>query len=152
MQYLTSFAPLPAPMIEELAELSELVFSPPGIDHGWRLGRMPEVSVFHARSEGRLIAFKAGYAIAERKYYSWLGAVHPDYRQRGIANQLTRMQHAWLVEHGYSAVETSSRADNHVMAHLNLSTGFVVQGTKAEPHGLQVLWSKRLASTTGSCA
>ncbi|MDP2370819.1 N-acetyltransferase family protein [Rhodoferax sp.] len=145
MQYLTSFAPLPAPLVQELAELSELVFSPPAIDHHWRLGRMPEVSIFYARNEGGLIAFKTGYAIAESKYYSWLGAVHPDFRRRGIARQLTGMQHAWLVARGYCAVETSSRAENRIMAHLNLTTGFVMQGTKVEPHGLQVLWSKRLA-------
>lgn len=147
MQYLTSLTPLPALLVQEISELSELVFSPPTIDHHWRLQRMPEVSVFYARSDRRLIAFKAGYAVAQRKYYSWLGAVHPDYRHRGIARQLTGMQHAWLVEHGYGAVETSSRADNSIMAHLNLTTGFIMQGTKLEPHGLQVLWSKRLGRT-----
>lgn len=147
MQYLTSLTPLPALLVQEISELSELVFSPSTIDHPWRLQRMPEVSVFHARSERRLIAFKAGYAIAERKYCSRLGAVHPDYRRRGIARQLTGMQHAWLVEHGYCAVETSSRAENRIMAHLNLASGLVMQGTKVEPHGLQVLWSKRLGRT-----
>lgn len=147
MQYLTSFSPLPAPLVQEISELSQLVFSPPAIDHHWRLKRMPEVSIFYARGESRLIAFKAGYAIAERKYCSWLGAVHPDFRQRGIARQLTELQHAWLVAHGYGAVETSSQAENSIMAHLNLSTGFVLQGTKVEPHGLQVLWSKRLGRT-----
>lgn len=144
MQYLTSFAPLPAPLVQEISELSELVFSPPAIDHHWRLERMPEVSVFYARSETRLIAFKAGYAVAERKYYSWLGAIHPDFRQRGIVRQLAGMQHAWLVEQGYCAVETSSRAENMAVAQLNLAAGFIMQGTKVEPHGLQVLWSKRL--------
>lgn len=68
MQYLTSFSPLPAPLVQEISELSQLVFSPPAIDHHWRLKRMPEVSIFYARGESRLIAFKAGYAIAERKY------------------------------------------------------------------------------------
>jgi len=143
MKYLASFAPLPAALIQEIAELSELVFSPPTIDHSWRLERMPDVSIFYARREEKLIAFKAGYAIAERKYYSWLGAVHPDFRQRGIGTQLTRMQHNWIVEHGYSTVEASSRAENTIMAHINLTNGFIAQGTKLEPHGLQVLWAKR---------
>ena len=66
------------------------------------------------------------------------------HRRKGIATELTKAQHSWLVENGYSTVETSSRSDNNVMAHVNLRNGFVMQGTKLEPHGLQVLWSKRL--------
>ena len=144
MQYLSALAPLPEPLLHEVVRLSDLVFGPPVIDHRWRLGRMPEVSIFYVRNEGGLIAFKAGYAFAERKYYSWLGAVHPQYRQSGIASQLTKLQHSWLLENAYSVVETSSRADNKVMAQVNLNNGFVIQGTKLDPHGLQVLWSKQL--------
>lgn len=143
MQCQALFAPLPVSLIREVAELSELVFSPPAIDHHWRLERMPDVGIFYVRSEEKLIAFKAGYAIAERKYYSWLGAVHPDFRQRGICTQLTRMQQAWIVERRYSTVETSSRADNTIMARVNVANGFIMQGTKLEPHGLQLLWAKR---------
>ena len=142
--YSSHLAPLPPSLIGQIAELSETIFSPPPIDYSWRLTKMPEASVFCATFEGRLVGFKAGYAMAERKYYSWLGAVHPDHRRGGIATRLATLQHEWLTSRGYSVVETSCRDSNAVMLKVNLAAGFVVVGTKLEPHGLQVLWSKRL--------
>jgi GNAT superfamily N-acetyltransferase len=143
--YSSHLAPLPPSLIDEITELSQAIFSPPPIDYSWRLTNMPDASVFCARSDGRLLGFKAGYAMAERKYYSWLGAVHPDHRRHGIATRLTTLQHEWMKARGYSVVETSSRDNNVVMARVNLVAGFVVVGTKLEPHGLQVLWSKALS-------
>ena len=137
--------PLSSRQIAEIATLSALVFSPPAIDHEWRLTQMPDTSVFVALDGERLLGFKAGYAIAERNYYSWLGAVHPDFRNRGIATQLARAQHAWLVQGRYSAVETATLAENRAMAKLNLNMGFLVVGSKLESHGLKVLWAKRLS-------
>ncbi len=136
--------PLTSQQISEIGQLSALVFAPPPIDHEWRLSRMPDTSVFVALDSGRLVGFKAGYAIAELKYYSWLGAVHPDFRGRGIATQLAHAQHAWLVQRRYSVVETATLADNRAMAKLNLNLGFMVVGSKLESHGLKVLWAKQL--------
>ena len=45
----------------------------------WRASRMPDVSAFCAASGGRIVSFKVDYAAAERKYFSWLGGVHPDF-------------------------------------------------------------------------
>jgi GNAT superfamily N-acetyltransferase len=136
--------PLSSQQISEIAALSTLVFAPPAIDHEWRLTHMPDTSVFVALDAERLIGFKAGYAIAERKYCSWLGAVHPDFRNRGIATQLAHAQRAWLVQRRYTAVETATLADNRAMAKLNLNMGFLVVGSKLESHGLKVLWTKSL--------
>jgi GNAT superfamily N-acetyltransferase len=145
IDYSNHFAPLSPSLIDEIAELSQAIFSPPPIDYSWRLTNMPNAGVFCARSDGRLVGFKAGYAMAERKYYSWLGAVHPDHRRHGIATRLTAMQHEWMKARGYSIVEASCRDDNAAMARVNLAAGFAVVGTKLEPHGLQVLWSKALS-------
>ena len=130
---------------EELAQLSAVVFPGPAIDHRWRLSRMPDPSLFAAHDGKRLIGFKAGYAITKHRYYSWLGGVQPAWRQQGIAAQLGHAQHRWLADRGYTTVETASRAENHAMARLNLTLGFSVEGSKNEPEGLKVLWSKPLA-------
>jgi predicted GNAT superfamily acetyltransferase len=135
---------IPQDLISEVASLSERVFETSSIDHAWRLTHMPQVSLFCARQAGELIGFKAGYAIAERKYYSWLGAVHPQWRRQRVASHLAGMQHEWLVAQGFAIVETSSRSENAAMARINLGSGFAAIGTKLEPHGLQVLWSKAL--------
>lgn len=145
VHYSTHLAPLPLLLIQEVAALSDLVFLPPAIDCTWRLTRMPEVTVFCARRSDRLIGFKAGYATAERRYYSWLGAVLPGHRQQGVATELARLQHQWLTDQGYSSVETASSDSNAAMARVNLASGFTVVGTKLEAHGQQVLWSKKLA-------
>ena len=145
MQHFTHLAPLAPALIDEVTALSEHVFSSPAIDYAWRLANMPDVSLFCARSDGQLIGFKAGYAVAERRYYSWLGAVHPDHRRQGVATELARLQHAWIAERNYTMIETSSRGDNAPMANLNLANGFSAIGTKLEAHGLQVLWAKKIA-------
>ena len=137
--------PFADPWIDELAALSALVFPGPPIDLRWRLSHMPDASVFVARDGGPLVGFKAGYAIAEGKYYSWLGGVHPSSRGKGLATQLAHAQHRWLRERGYVTVETASRQDNPAMARLNLKLGFAVEGTKAEPQAVKVLWARRLA-------
>ena len=130
-------------LVAEVASLSDRIFEPPAIDYSWRLTQMPEIGLVCAHRDGALIGFKAGYAIAERKYYSWLGAVHAECRNMGVASRMASIQHEWLRDGGYASVETSSRGDNAAMARVNLRSGFVIVGTKLEPHGLQVLWSKR---------
>jgi GNAT superfamily N-acetyltransferase len=130
--------------LADLATLSALVFPGPAITHRWRLSRMPDASVFAAHDGEQLIGFKAGYALTEQRYYSWLGGVHPAWRRQGMAAQLADAQHRWLAQRGYTTVETASRAENHAMARMNLTLGFSIEGSKNEPEGLKVLWSKRL--------
>jgi ribosomal protein S18 acetylase RimI-like enzyme len=142
--YSAHHGPIALDLVAEIEHLSESIFDPPAIDYAWRLTRMPEVSVFCARQAEALVGFKAGYATAEGKYYSWLGAVRAELRNQGVASRLASMQHEWLQGRGYRTVETSSRSGNVAMARVNLKSGFVVVGSKLEPHGLQVLWSKRL--------
>jgi len=142
-----------APSLElqgAIEALSERVFERPAIDIAWRLGRMPAVSVFTAEREGLLVGFKAGYAVAERRYKSWLGAVHPAWRGRGIAGRLMAAQHGWLLERGFQSVETATRADNTAMARLNGRCGFVVVGARQEPHGRQRLWVKQFGPEGGT--
>lgn len=148
-------APLPATelnlppfapeLLNEIGSLCEALFGANDIDISWRLTRMPAASVFLMRGEmGLPIAFKAGYASAQGRYYSWLGGVHPDHRRRGLAGELMRQQHRWLVEQGYSLVETLARRENTAMALLNLQHGFVIGGMRTEAESVKVLFSKTL--------
>lgn len=145
LAYSMAQAPLSPQLIGEIATLSERIFSPPAIDYSWRLTHMPLVTVFCAREAQRLVAFKAGYAVAEHNYYSWLGAVDPDFRRQGIATELARRQQDWLVAQGFRRLGTATLEDNAAMAQVNWRSGFVVVGTRRESYGLQLLWSKELA-------
>lgn len=94
----------------------------------WRLEHMPMATVHASTEEGRLVAFKVGYASAQRRYHSWLGGVHPDYRHRGLARALIELQHRWAREHGFVSVETAAARTNQAMLALNRSCGFEVVG------------------------
>jgi RimJ/RimL family protein N-acetyltransferase len=65
-------------------------------------------------------------------------------RRRGIAAQLMVLQHAWLVERGYSVVETATNQENHAMTQVNLRHGFSICGVRSEPNRTQILFSKVL--------
>jgi predicted GNAT superfamily acetyltransferase len=137
--------PFDSTAIEELVGLSSDVFGKSDASYvTWRMSHMPDFSVFCATSDGQLVGFKAGYALSERKYYSWLGGVHPDFRRRGIASELMVRQHRWLVQRGYSIVETAANQDNHAMAQANLRHGFSICGVRTEPQRIQILYSKLL--------
>lgn len=145
MQITAWFPPFTDGQFEQLACLSAQVFPGPAIEHRWRLSRMPDASVFVAQDAEQLIGFKAGYALTEQRYYSWLGGVHSGWHRQGIASRLAKAQHQWLAEQGYTTVETATRAENAAMARLNLALGFLVEGSKNEAQGMKVLWAKRLA-------
>jgi ribosomal protein S18 acetylase RimI-like enzyme len=138
--------PFDSGVVERLVALGAAVFGRSDPNYVvWRLTHMPDVSVFCASVDSRLVAFKAGYAVGERKYYSWLGGVHPDLRGQGIASALMDRQHRWLAERGYAVVETAVDQENTAMAQANLRHGFSVCGVRTEPQRVQILFSKALA-------
>lgn len=142
--------PIQPARLNEILELLEAVFpevDPEGMwrrDTAWRIGNMPEFTLFEARERERLIGCKMGYAHTQTRYYSWLGGVHPEFRRRGIATELMRRQHLWLLENGYRTVETGARQDNHDMAKLNLASGFSVVGIRYKGQVPDVIYEKRL--------
>lgn len=73
---------------------------------------MPDASVHAARLEGRLAAFKFGYAIERKRYLSWLGGVAPSHRRRGLARDLMACQHDWARRRGYEYIETGAIKSN----------------------------------------
>jgi GNAT superfamily N-acetyltransferase len=119
-------------------------------DNAWRLTSLPDVSCFEAREGELLVGFKIGYAITSKRYYSWLGGVHAEFRGRGIARELMRRQHQWLRDRGYREVETRVFSDNEIMAHLNLSAGFEFVGAIETDGVARLIGRKRL--TAGDAA
>ena len=143
--------PYSAEFVQELVALNNLIFG--DIDPNyvrWRLDNMPHTSTFYAESASELTAYKIGYAMTQTKYYSWLGGVHPDHRREGLASELMKRQHNWAAEQGYQLIETSANKENVAMARLNLSHGFTICGTRAEPDRIQVLYLKILAKSSNA--
>lgn len=128
-----SEAPFSQAFISEFTEMAERVFGG-AADRNWldslkwRLERMPDVTVFVAEAGSRSVGFKAGYAMARDRYYSWLGGVDPDFRKRGIAKELMNQQHSWLRGSRFQLLETHVEQDNSAMIQLNLKSGLGVTG------------------------
>lgn len=74
----------------------------------------------------RLVAYKLGYKYTQTEFYSWLGAVLPLYRRKGIARKLMEIQHGWCKEQGYASICTKTKNKWMSMLILNLQCGFEV--------------------------
>lgn len=119
--------------VSEFRELTKRIFGKAADESWldslkWRLERMPDVSVFVAETDSRWIGFKAGYAIAQDRYYSWLGGVDPDFRKRGVAKELMGEQHKWLRGTRFQLLETHVEQDNSAMIQLNIDSGLRITG------------------------
>jgi predicted GNAT superfamily acetyltransferase len=109
------------------------------------LGKKSKFLILLAVADGRVVGYKIGYEDRANRFYSWLGGVHPEYRNRGIASELMRRQHAWCAQQGYSVIRTHTKNKWRSMLILNLHHGFDIIGTytdgKGEP---KIILEKRL--------
>ncbi|WP_035476993.1 MULTISPECIES: GNAT family N-acetyltransferase [Aliagarivorans] len=78
--------------------------------------------------DGKPVAYKAGYHIDDREFYSWLGGVVPAFRKRGIATILRERQEAWALEQGYQWVSVKSMNKYPPMLQLLLASGYQICG------------------------
>ena len=54
--------------------------------------------------DGRVVGFKLGFCDRPERFYSWMGGVHPDFRRRGIARELMRLQAQRSIRVGYTRI------------------------------------------------
>jgi GNAT superfamily N-acetyltransferase len=96
--------------------------------------------------EGKSVGFKLGYRERSAEFYSWLGAVLPEYRGIGIASDMMRAQHAWAKAHGYEHLRTKTQNRFQDMLILNIRHGFKIVGTErtGRGDGLHLLMQKDL--------
>ena len=73
------------------------------------------------------IAFKIGYQKhSDGSFYSWMGGVLPNYRRKGIANNLADRQEAWAKKNGYIAIKMQTREKHIAMLALAINRGFQI--------------------------
>ena len=127
-------APFSSTFISEFVRVTKVVFGSDA-DQGWidslkwRLEKMPDVTVFVTKVGSRMVGFKAGYATAYSRYYSWLGGVDPNFRKQGIATKLMTEQHGWLYRSRFQLLETHVEQNNKAMVQLNLKGGLTITGS-----------------------
>lgn len=77
-----------------------------------------------AFQHGTPVGFKIGYRYNETTFYSWVGGVIPEYREKGIAKKLAQKQEQWAKSHGFLRLRTKSMNHFKPMMILNLKNGF----------------------------
>ena len=73
------------------------------------------------------IAFKIGYQRhSDESFYSWMSGVLPNYRRKGIANNLADHQEAWAKKNGYISIKMQTREKHKAMLALAINRGFQI--------------------------
>lgn len=93
----------------------------------------------------KLVGFKIGYAQDSRLFYSWMGAVLPEYQNLGLAGEMMHLQHEWCRANAFKKIETRTRNEFTSMIRLNLNFGFSIIGAQAGRNdGLKIILEKVL--------
>lgn len=114
-----------------IQELESLLFPSPlsreKLKHELEYKR--NISILIAYDSKKPVGYKVGFERSKRRYYSWIGGVAPDYRNKGIAKALMQKQHELASSWGYQVVATQTDNRFKSMIILNLQSGFEIRGT-----------------------
>lgn len=133
-------------VLDQVVDLAKSIFGPRTEERFMdEIAHQRGFTLVVALVDDKVIGFKAGYQERRTRYYSWLGAVHPDHRRRGIGREMMRLQHEWCAKHGYQRVQTRTKNRWRDMLILNLHFGFDIIGTSLDTHGdVKVLLEKKI--------
>ena len=93
----------------------------------------------------RPIGFKVGYQ-RENDFYSWMGAILPEFRRKGVAKRLAKAQEKWVKELGITSLTFKTRNQHKGMLFFALKNGFDIIGfkTKENVEENRILLQKKL--------
>lgn len=133
-------------LLNQFKEIYEASFRKP-LDEKKYISKIDLHKEFHilvAYDENKAVGLKMGYRLDQGRFYSWLGAVRPEYQGLGIGSELMRLQHQWCLQQGIKFIETRTRNNFRQMIALNLAHGFEIVGTLKDTKGLKILLEKDL--------
>ena len=91
------------------------------------------------------VGFKIGYQYNTNTFYSWVGGVLPEYRKKGIANNLAKLQENWALQNGFKKLRTKSMNKFKPMLILNLKNGFdIIQVYTNEKGQTKIVFEKEI--------
>jgi predicted adenylyl cyclase CyaB len=73
------------------------------------------------------VGFKAGYEI-DGAFYSWMGGVLPNFRNKHIAKKLAEKQQEWTKQNGFTKIKLKTKNKHKAMLLFALSDGFIITG------------------------
>lgn len=101
----------------------------PAEEYQKRLKGVPSL-ILVAESTGKVVGFKVGYAVDEQLFYSWMGAVLPEFRQFGVAKGLAIQQEEWARARGFTCIQFKTRNRLKAMLQFALGNGFDIIGVE----------------------
>ncbi len=110
-------------------QIPEFVAPHPAEEYQKRLKGVPSL-ILVAENAEKIIGFKVGYAVDEQLFYSWMGAVLPEFRQFGVAKALAVQQEAWARAHGFTCIQFKTRNRLKAMLQFALGNGFDIIGVE----------------------
>jgi len=78
-------------------------------------------------SDRKVVGFKVGYELSPDIFYSWMGAVLPEYRRHGIAESLADYQEDWACKRHYKIIQMKTREKHKAMIAFSLRRGFIIK-------------------------
>lgn len=105
-----------------------------------RLSGRPHLCLL-ALEDDRPVAYKVGYQETPNRFYSWIGAVLPEFRGRGIARELLHRQEQWARAQGYGEINVWSENRYRGMLIFLLKEGYDIFAVAGDG---KVLFRKRL--------
>ncbi|WP_420551936.1 GNAT family N-acetyltransferase [Tenacibaculum aiptasiae] len=91
------------------------------------------------------VGFKIGYQYNSNTFYSWVGGVLPQYRKKGIASNLAKLQESWALQNDFKKLRTKSMNKFKPMLILNLKNGFdIIQVYTNEKGQTKIVFEKSI--------
>jgi len=92
-----------------------------------RLENTLGVYVVLAYTNLELVGFKIGYPYNNTTFYSWVGGVKCNFRNKGIGQQLAKLQEQHAKDLGFAKLRTKSMNRFKAMMIMNLKNGFDIK-------------------------
>ena len=99
---------------------------PYGATEFQRRSNSPFFKILIGQINEESVGFKVGYDRYQNQktYYSWMGGVLPEYRNKGVAAALQLELESWCKQQGFTQLRFKTR-NNHVkMIHFGVKNGF----------------------------
>ena len=112
-----------AEVVSLSTQIPEFVAPHPAEEYQKRLEGVPSL-ILVAENAGKIVGFKVGYAMDEQLFYSWMGAVLPEFRQFGVAKALAIQQEEWAKAQGFTRIQFKTRNRLKAMLQFALGNGF----------------------------
>ncbi len=119
--------------IEEVVAMQELIpeFEQPysKAEYAHRLNASEHL-ILIAEVDGELAGFKVGYDrfLDGRVFYGWMGAVLPEFREKGIAKLLLKKMEVWCKLKGYQVLKFKTMNQHRNMLRFAVNNDFDIVG------------------------